>query len=87
MDVEWITENASPDISYHIQWYERSLRDAKAANAYCFTAYPDVAWSDGVLARCADAITAGKAAVAIPDIRVSAKPLCQSSQAARRMPR
>jgi hypothetical protein len=33
VQIEWITENAAPDITYHIQWYERSLRDAKAANA------------------------------------------------------
>src|SRR6202035_2130149 len=33
-------------------------------------AHPDVAWSDGLLARCADAIAAGKVGVAIPYIRV-----------------
>jgi hypothetical protein len=68
--IEWITEASSPDISYHIDWYRRSIRDAKAANAYCFTVYPDVAWSDGVLARCADAIADGKVGVSIPYIRV-----------------
>ena len=66
VEVEWITENASPDITYHIEWYKRSLSDAKAANAYCFMAYPDVAWSDGLLNRCADAVAAGKVGVAIP---------------------
>ena len=70
VEVEWITENASPDITYHIEWYKRSLSDAKAANAYCFMAYPDVAWSDGLLNRCADAVAAGKVGVAIPYLRV-----------------
>src|SRR5271155_2415893 len=36
VEIEWVTENASPDISYHIEWYRRSLSDAKAMNAYCF---------------------------------------------------
>ena len=70
IEIEWITEASSPDITYHIEWYRRSLQDAKAANAYCFTVYPDVAWSDGVLARCADAIAHGKIGVSIPYIRV-----------------
>jgi hypothetical protein len=70
VEIEWTTENSAPDIAYHIAWYERSLRDAKAANSYCFMASPDVAWNDGMLARCADAIAAGKVAVAIPYIRV-----------------
>ena len=70
IEIEWITEASSPDIAYHIEWYRRSLDDAKAANAYCFTVYPDVAWSDGVLARCADAIDDGKVGVSIPYIRV-----------------
>ena len=70
VEIEWITENTAPDITYHIEWYKRALRNAKTANAYCFMAYPDVAWSDGILARCADAIAAGKVGVAIPYIRV-----------------
>jgi tetratricopeptide (TPR) repeat protein len=70
IDIEWVTENPSPDISYHIEWYRRSLSDAKATNAYCFMAYPDVAWCDGVLTRCAEAVAAGKVAVAIPYLRV-----------------
>jgi tetratricopeptide (TPR) repeat protein len=70
VDIEWITDNESPDIAYHLAWYERSLVDAKARQAYCFMAYPDVAWSDGIFMRCADAIDAGKVGVAIPYIRV-----------------
>src|ERR1700730_12401232 len=49
VEVEWITENTAPDITYHIQWYERALRDAKAANAYCFMAHPDVAGATACL--------------------------------------
>ena len=70
VEIDWITENAAPDITYHLEWYERVLSDAKAKNAYCLMIYPDVAWSNGALARCADAIAAGKAGVAIPYIRV-----------------
>jgi tetratricopeptide (TPR) repeat protein len=75
VEIDWITENSSPDITYHIDWYRRSLSDAKAANAYCFMAYPDVAWSDGVLTHCADAISDGKVAVAIPYIRAISETL------------
>lgn len=70
VEIEWVTDNESPDIAFHIAWYERSLADAKARGAYCFMAYPDVAWSDGIFTRCADAIDAGKVGVAIPYIRV-----------------
>jgi tetratricopeptide (TPR) repeat protein len=70
VEIEWITENASPDIAYHVDWYERALIDAKAKNSYCFMVYPDVAWSDGTLARCADVIAAGKVGVAMPYLRV-----------------
>jgi tetratricopeptide (TPR) repeat protein len=70
VEIEWITENPSPDIAYHIKWYERVLSDAKAKGAYCLMLYPDVAWNDGALDRCADAIAAGKVGVAIPYIRV-----------------
>lgn len=75
VEIEWITDNASPEITYHIAWYERSLVDAKTRNSYCFMAYPDVAWSDGTLARCADAIVAGDVGVAIPYIRVISETL------------
>jgi tetratricopeptide (TPR) repeat protein len=73
--IDWVTDNAAPDIRYHIEWYRRSLRDAKASSAYCFMAYPDVAWNDGVLSHCADAIDAGKVAAAIPYIRVISETL------------
>lgn len=68
--IEWTTENASPDVAYHVEWYERALIDARTRNAYCFMVYPDVAWSDGTFTRCADAIAAGKLGVAIPYLRV-----------------
>lgn len=75
VEIEWVTDKSSPDITYHIEWYKRSLADAKAANAICFMAYPDVAWSNGVLARCAEAIAQGKVGAEIPYIRVISETL------------
>ncbi len=68
--VEFVTERANPDITYHVDWYHQAIAQARAARALCLFLPPDVAWSDGTLGHAGDAFAAGKIASAMPYLRV-----------------
>jgi uncharacterized surface protein with fasciclin (FAS1) repeats len=68
--IEWVTEQAAPEIAYHVAWYHQAAAAARAGGAYCIFVPPDVAWSDGTFAHAADVIVAAKLGAAMPYLRV-----------------
>jgi len=70
VEVEFVTEREAPDITYHVEWHHQSIATARAEGAFWLLVPPDVAWSEGSFAHVADAIEAGKLAIAKPYLRV-----------------
>lgn len=70
VEVDFVAEHETPDIIYHVEWYHQAAAGARADAAFWLLVPPDVAWSDGTLSHVADAIEAGKSAIAMPYLRV-----------------
>jgi hypothetical protein len=65
-----VSEAEAPPTQLHVDWYHRAVEDARSAGSFCLFAPPDVAWSDGTFAEVAASIEAGRAAAAMPYLRV-----------------